>query len=107
VIGQPPVPSSRAKTARLVDELKAAVWKRSPRTDADGQCEFFYQPDGWGQGYRFLALRYEKTAEAGQTEEHEQYQLFDTPEYTYRVFVTNMDAPLDALGGSSNQATGW
>jgi hypothetical protein len=25
--------------------------------------------------------------------------LFDTPEYTYRVFVTNMDAPLDALVG--------
>ena len=28
------------KTARLVDALKAADWKRSPRTDADGQCEF-------------------------------------------------------------------
>jgi hypothetical protein len=25
--------------------------------------------------------------------------LFDTPEYTYRVFVTDMDAPLDALVG--------
>ena len=37
------------KTARLVDELKAADWKRSPRTDADGQCEFLYQPDGWGK----------------------------------------------------------
>jgi hypothetical protein len=23
--------------------------------------------------------------------------LFDTPQYTYRVFVTNMDRPLDAL----------
>jgi hypothetical protein len=32
-------------------------------------------------------------------EEPEQYQLFDTPEYTYRVFVTDMDAPLDALVG--------
>ena len=31
--------------------------------------------------------------------EPEQYQLFDTPEYTYRVFVTDMDAPLDALVG--------
>jgi hypothetical protein len=25
--------------------------------------------------------------------------LFDTPEYTYRVFVTNMDGPLDAMVG--------
>ena len=87
------------KTARLVDELKAATWKRSARTDADGQCEFFYQPEGWGKAYRFLALRYEKKPEASQTEEPEQYQLFDTPEYTYRVFVTDMDAPLDALVG--------
>ena len=87
------------KTARLVDELKAATWKSSPRTDADGQCEFLYQPDGWGKAYRFLALRYEKKPEAASAEDPEQYQLFDTPEYTYRVFVTNMDAPLDALVG--------
>ena len=87
------------KTARLVDELKAADWKRSPRTDADGQCEFFYQPEGWGKAYRFLALRFEKQPEAGEVEKPEQYQLFDTPEYTYRVFVTDMDAPLDALVG--------
>jgi hypothetical protein len=87
------------KTARLVDELKAADWKRSPRTDADGQCEFIYQPEGWGKAYRFLALRYEKQPEAGEAEGPEQYQLFDTPEYTYRVFVSDMDAPLDALVG--------
>jgi hypothetical protein len=87
------------KTARLVNELKAASWKRSPRTDADGQCEFSYQPDGWGKAYRFLALRYEKQPQAGAAEEPEQYQLFDTAECTYRVFVTDMDAPLDALVG--------
>jgi hypothetical protein len=85
------------KTARLVEELKAADWKPSPRTDADGQCEFFYQPDGWGKAYRFLALRYAKKPAAADSPE--QYQLFDTPEYTYRVFVTNMDTPLDALVG--------
>ena len=28
---------SARKTARLVEELKAAVWKASPRTDADGR----------------------------------------------------------------------
>ena len=80
---------SARKTARLVEALKAAEWQRSPRTDADGQCEFRYQPEGWGQAYRFVALRYVKTAkpEAGQAE---QYQLFETPDYTYRVFVTNL-----------------
>jgi len=87
------------KTARLVDELKAADWKPSPRTDADGQCELLYQPEGWGKAYRFVALRYEKEPEPGEADQPEQYQLFDTPEYTYRVFVTNMDGPLDALVG--------
>jgi hypothetical protein len=87
------------KTARLVDELKAADWKPSPRTDADGQCELLYQPEGWGKAYRFVALRYEKEPEPREADQPEQYQLFDTPEYTYRVFVTNMDGPLDALVG--------
>jgi hypothetical protein len=87
------------KTARLVEELKAADWKRSPRTDADGQCEFLYQPEGWAKPYRFLGLRYEKKPEAHEADEPEQYQLFDTLEYTYRVFVTDMDGPLDAMVG--------
>ena len=81
---------SARKTARLVEELKAAVWKGSPRTDADGQCEFCYQPEGWGKAYRFIALRYQKKPQPSAADEPEQYQLFDTPEYSYRVFVTNM-----------------
>jgi hypothetical protein len=84
------------KTARLLEELKAAHWKRSPRTDADEQCEFWYQPTGWERAYRFIALRYKKGREA-QEQESEQYQLFETSEYNYRVFVTNMDAPIDGL----------
>jgi hypothetical protein len=32
---------SARETSRLVDELKAADWRGSPRTDADGQCEFW------------------------------------------------------------------
>jgi hypothetical protein len=88
---------SAQKTPRLVEELKAARWTGSPRTDADGQCEFRYQPEGWGRAYRFVALRYlQKAKPAAQ---HEQYQLFDTPEYTYRVFVTDMDAPIDVVVG--------
>ena len=93
------------KTSRLVDELKAADWKRSPRTDADGQCEFRYQPEGWGQAYRFLALRYEKKPNDREAE-REQYQLFDTPEYTYRVFVTDMDGAIDLLVWFYNQCAG-
>ena len=97
------------KTARLVERLKTAEWTPSPRTEAGGQCEFFYQPDGWGKAYRFLAVRYEKEPETPTAEQPEQYQLFETADYTYRVFVTNMDAPLDALvwfygqrGGAEN-----
>ena len=78
---------SARKTARLVEELKAARWTGSPRTDADGQCEFRYQPQGWAKAYRFVALRYEKKPKPKKLGEPEQYQLFDTPEYSYRVLV--------------------
>ena len=95
---------SAQKTPRLVEELKAARWTKSPRTDADGQCEFRYQPEGWGRAYRFVALRYLKKAKPAA--QNEQYQLFDTPEYTYRVFVTNMDAPIDVVVGFYRQRAG-
>jgi hypothetical protein len=85
------------KIPRLLEELKWAHWKRSPRTDADQQCEFWYQPQGWGRAYRFIALRYEKKPEPKKKEEPEQYQLFETSEYTYRVFVTSMGGPIDVL----------
>jgi Transposase DDE domain group 1 len=91
------------KTPRLVEELKSAHWKRSPRTDADEQCEFWYQPQGWEHAFRFIALRYEKKPEPKKKEEPEQYQLFETLEYTYRVFVTNMDGPIDLLVWFYNQ----
>jgi hypothetical protein len=96
---------SAQKTPRLVDELKAARWTGSPRTDADGQCEFRYQPEGWGKAYRFIALRYEKKHQTGAAEP-EQYQLFKHEEYIYRAFVTNMDGPMDALVYFYNQRAG-
>src|SRR6266852_5006029 len=52
------------KTARLVEKLHTVDWKPSCKTDADEQCEFYYQPDGWGQAYRFIALRYKKAPQA-------------------------------------------
>lgn len=97
---------SARKTSRLVEELKAAEWKRSSQTDADGQCEFRYQPEGWGKAYRFIALRYEKKAKPCPAEEPEQYQLFDTPEYSYRVFVTNMKGSVAELVWFYNQRAG-
>ena len=83
------------KTTRLLEQLQNADWKPSRKTDADEQCEFRYQPEGWGKAYRFIALRYEKKEK--NTQKREQYQLFDTPEYSYRVFVTDMDQPIDLL----------
>jgi len=97
---------SAQKSSRLVEELKAARWTGSPRTDADGQCEFRYQPEGWGSAYRFVALRYQKKPKPKQRNEAEQYQLFDTPEYHYRVFVTNLDAPIDVVVGFYRQRAG-
>jgi len=94
---------SARKTARLVDELKAAEWKPSPRTDADGQCEFRYQPEGWEKSYRFIALRYEKKPRPREADEPEQYQLFETADYTYRVFVTNLKQAVDLLVWFYNQ----
>ena len=96
---------SARKTARLVEELQAAVWKSSPRTDADGQCEFSYQPEGWGKACRFIALRYKKKPKPAAAKP-EQYQLFDTPEYTYRVFVTNTKHAVDLLVWFYDQRAG-
>ena len=97
------------KTARLVEELRQAAWKPSPKTDADAECEFLYQPEGWSQPYRFVALRKEKPREEVDAEEAEQYQLFETGQYKYRVFVTDFVEPIDFVvwfygqrGGAEN-----
>ncbi len=92
------------KTTRLLAELQSARWQPSPRTDADEQCEFCYQPEGWGKAYRFIGLRYQK--QDPPSPEREQYQLFDSPRYTYRVFVTNMERPVDLLVWFYNQRAG-
>jgi hypothetical protein len=85
------------KTPRLLEELVAAEWEPSPNTDADEQCEFWYKPKDWGKAYRFIALRYEKDPDEDEAEETVQYQLFATKQYKYRVFITNMDDPIDEL----------
>jgi hypothetical protein len=97
---------SARKTSQLVDRLQAADWKSSPKTDADGQCEFPYHPAEWGQEYRFIALRYLKKPKAQDEKKPEQYQLFDTPEYSYRVFVTNMKDAVELLTWFYSQRAG-
>jgi hypothetical protein len=82
------------KTSRLVEELRDAEWKPSPKTDGDAECEFSYQPEGWSKPYRFVALRREKPREELEAEAPEQYQLFETGQYKYRVFVTDMTDPI-------------
>lgn len=94
------------KTARLVEELKQAEWKPSPTTDADAECEFRYQPDGWGNDCRFVALRYDKESEEVETCKAEQYQLFEAGHCTYRVMVTNLEDPVDLTVWFYNQRAG-
>jgi hypothetical protein len=97
---------SARKTSRLVEQLRQAEWKPSPKTDAGWACEFRYQPDGWKKEYRFVALRYEKAREEMEAEETEQYQLFETCQYKYRVFVTDMTDPIHFVVWFYNQRGG-
>jgi hypothetical protein len=92
----------------LVEELRQAEWKPSPKTDAEAECEFLYQPEGWSKPYRFVALRKPKPREELEAES-EQYQLFETSQYKYRVFVTDFVEPIDFVvwfygqrGGAEN-----
>jgi hypothetical protein len=97
---------SARKTSRLVELLQQAEWKPSKKTDADMECEFRYQPQGWSKEYRFVALRYEKTTEEVAEEDSEQYQLFETSRYKYRVFVTDMNDPIFFVVWFYNQRGG-
>jgi hypothetical protein len=97
---------SARKTTRLVELLQQAEWKESRKTDADVECEFRYQPEGWKKEYRFVALRYEKAREEVAKEESEQYQLFEISKYTYRVFVTDFTDPIYFVVWFYNQRAG-
>jgi len=94
------------KTSRLVEQLRQAAWKPSADPDAEAECEFRYQPEGWKQPCRFVALRYEKARQEGEPGEAEQYQLFETSQYQYRVFVTNFSEPVAHVAWFYNQRAG-
>ena len=55
-----------------------------------------YRPEGWGKECRFVAFWYKKEPSSGEAG-RQQYHLFDTPEYIYRVFVTDMEGAIDLL----------
>jgi len=97
---------SARKTSRLVEQLRQAEWKPSNKTDAGWECEFRYQPEGWKQEYRFVALREEKAHEEREAEQTEQYQLFETSQYKYRVFVTDWTDPIYVVVWFYNQRGG-
>jgi hypothetical protein len=97
---------SARKTSRLVEQLRQAEWKPSKKTDAEWECEFRYQPQGWDQAYRFVALCYQKAPEEMETKETEQYQLFETSQYKYRVFVTDLTDPIYFVVWFYNQRAG-
>jgi hypothetical protein len=97
---------SARKTSRLVEQLRQAEWKESTKTDAEWECEFRYQPEGWGKQYRFVALRYERARKEVEPEETEQYQLFETSQYKYRVFVTDFTEPVFFVVWFYNQRAG-
>jgi hypothetical protein len=81
-----------AKRQLLVNELKAARWRKSPDKEADGECDFIYQPKAWPKGYRHIALRYKEESTSDK-----QLSLIETSQYRYRVFVTNMQGSVTAL----------
>jgi len=94
------------KTSRLVERLRQAQWQPSADPDAEAECEFRYQPEGWKQACRFVALRYEKARPQGEPGEAEQYQLFETSQYQYRVFVTDFCEPVAHVAWFYNQRAG-
>jgi len=53
-----------------------------------------------------VALRYEKEPEEVEEKKAEQYQLFATSGYTYRVFVTDLEDPIELAVWFYNQRAG-
>jgi len=94
------------KTARLVEQLRQAEWRPSADPEAEAECEFSYQPEGWKQPCRFVALRYEKARPTEEPGKADQYQLFETSQYQYRVFVTNFSEPVAHVAWFYNQRAG-
>lgn len=64
-------------------------WYRARKRTAVEYNSCYYQPMGWRQPCRFVAMRIPKEAQA----KNVQQPLFDEDRFTYRVFCTNRHTP--------------
>jgi hypothetical protein len=66
----------------------SSKWYKVKRSDEVGYNECIYQPMGWEQACRFLAMRIPKEEPSGG--EPVQIELLEDTKYKYRIFVTNL-----------------
>ena len=65
------------------------AWYRPRRKEEAEFNSCMYQPTGWGQACRFVAMRIPRKPE--ETKHQTQQELFEEDPYTYRIFCTNLD----------------
>ena len=94
------------KTPRLVAELPATRW-RGVAAHRRGRPVCVSLPAGrWGRSLPVGGLAPGEGEQAAGTDQPAPYQLCDTPEYTYRVFGTDLDAAIDVVVGFYRQRGG-
>ena len=74
------------KTTALQRQLEEVSWRWDRHLRAE-VADFLYEPQGWEQPRRFVAVR--TPIERERRNAPEQYQLFEGEKYSYRAFVTN------------------
>ena len=94
------------KTARLVEALKAAGVAALATHRCRRPVRVSLSAGGLGPGLPLRGAALREAAGRRKPPTGEQYQLFETPEYTYRVFVTNMKEAVDLLVWFYNQRAG-
>jgi hypothetical protein len=68
----------------------ASSWYKVHPKDTISYNDCMYQPQGWDEPYRFVAMRIPKEeAEDASESEKQQLPLFEDDRYKYRIFVTN------------------
>jgi len=91
------------KTTALQRKLEEVAWRPDRHLRAE-VADFLYEPQGWDGPRRFVAVRtpLEQGAQPGTAE---QYQLFASTQYMYRVFVTNWKtSPASVVEGYAGRA---
>jgi len=67
-------------------------WYRPFKRKALEYNSCLYQPGGWGQACRFVAMRIDKQLQQP-SNQAQQCVLFEDDKYTYRIFCTNLAGP--------------